>query len=323
MTLFCSRLNHVDPGQLVNVSQASVTVPVEGGSISATGTTLGPVPPEWANDTAGISGCSGPMHVDASVPSHVTIVAPTAPGLDYAFSVEYGRTLTPAGVADGSSVTGFTIVSFILDVEEAEAPDSTPPTLEGMPSDLDLVTSDPAGAVLDYPMPTATDDRDPAPAVACAPAPGDLVPVGATTVTCTATDATGNQSTATFGAVVHLATVEWGDPVGDGAATALTLGRSLPLKARAFLDGEALSGPASFEVWGCGARAAGPERAAAASWQADAARWMVVLDTSGLAVGCHTVALVRDGSALGSFSLQLVDPPVDGPAKGPNPHRRR
>jgi hypothetical protein len=132
MTLFCSGLNHVDPGQVVNLSQAEVTVPVEGGSISATSTTVGPVPAGWAIDTAGRSGCSAPMHVDSSIPSHVTIVAPTTPGLDYGFSISYGRTLTPAGVSDGSSVLRFTIVSFSLDVEDL---DSTPPTLVGMPAD--------------------------------------------------------------------------------------------------------------------------------------------------------------------------------------------
>jgi hypothetical protein len=156
---------------VVNIWQASVTVPLAGGSISATGTTVGPVPSTWANDTTGAQGCSGPMQVDASVPSHVTIVAPPTPGIDYAFSVSFGRTLTPAGVSDGSSVSGLTIVTFVLDVEDA---DTTPPTLSDMPGTIELVTADAAGAVLDYPLPTATDDRDPLPVVACAPAPGDL-----------------------------------------------------------------------------------------------------------------------------------------------------
>jgi hypothetical protein len=311
MTLFCSGLRHVDPGQVVNLSQSEVTVPVEGGSITATSTTVGPVPATWANDTAGVSGCSGPMHVDASLPSHVTIVAPTTPGLDYGFSVSYGRTLTPAGVSDGSSVTGFTIVSFSLDVEDL---DSTPPTLVGMPAAMDLVTADPAGTVLDYALPTATDDVDPAPTVACDPAPGAHILLGVTTVTCTATDASGNSASATFEVVVHLGSVEWGDPVGDQSELTVSLGRSLPLKARAWLDTLPLAGPASFEVWGCAARSAGPVLTSAATWQADAGRWMTVLDTSALAVGCHTVALVRDGTALGSFSLQVVDPPVVGPA---------
>ena len=327
LTLFCAGTRHVDPGQLVDVWQADVTVPVEGGSIVATRTTLGPVPPEWANDAAGAAGCSGAMSVDASVPSQVTIVAPMTPGLDYGFSVNYGRTLAPAGVSDASSINGFTVVTFILDVEEAGIADTTPPVIEGMPGDQDLVTTDPAGTVLAYELPTATDDRDPAPVLACDPAPGALVPVGLTTVTCTATDATGNATAATFGVVVHLATLEWGDPVGFGPLT-VSLGRSVPVKARAWLDGAALLGPATLEVASCGeGAAAGPERVVEAAWQLDAERWMAVLDTSGLAVGCHNVALVRDGTSLGSFMLQVVDPPAEPPAagqaKGPAPRPRR
>jgi hypothetical protein len=155
---------------------------------------------------------------------------------------------------------------------------------------------------------------DPAPTVACDPAPGAHILLGVTTVTCTATDASGNSASASFEVVVHIGSVEWGDPVGHQPELTVSLGRSLPLKARAWQDTLPLAGPASFEVLSCAARSAGPVLTAAAAWQADAGRWMTVLDTSALAVGCHTVALVRDGTALGSFSLQVVDPPVAGPA---------
>ncbi|HEX5590895.1 MAG TPA: HYR domain-containing protein [Candidatus Limnocylindrales bacterium] len=306
MTLFCSGLRHVDPGQVVTLSQAGVTVPAAGGSVSATSTTVGPVPAGWANDTAGIAGCAGPMSIDSATPSVVTIVAPTTPGLDYLFSVTYGRTLTPVGVSDGSSVTGFTIVTFSLDVEDA---DTTAPVLAGMPGDLALVTSDPGGVVLDYPLPTATDDRDPAPTVVCDPAPGEVASVGTTFVVCTATDAAGNTSSASFTATVHLASVIWEAPIQAGGAS-VTRGRSLPVKARAELDGVPLRGPASLEVWSCAARSTGPVHTAATDWQTDPERWMAVLDTSGLAVGCHVVTLVRDGLALGSFGLDVVEPPV-------------
>lgn len=320
MVLTCNGLRHVDPGQVVEVWQAEVTEPALGGSIGATSTTVGPVPPAWANDTAGIAGCSSPMQVTSAEPSHVTIVAPAVPGLDYELSVTYGRTLSPAGVADGSSVTGFTIVTFRLDVVDA---DTTPPTLVGLPGDLDLVTGDSAGAVLDYAPPTATDDQDPAPAVACDPAPGAVIPVGMTTVTCTATDASGNTASAAFDAVVRLMTVSWEDPVGDAAAVTVTRGRSLPVKARAWFDGLPLDGAAGLEIWGCAARSTGPERTADATWQADAGRWMTVLDTTGLGVGCHVVALVRGGSTLGSFALEVIDPPAAGSAGTPGPRRLR
>jgi hypothetical protein len=260
------------------------------------------------------------MAVTSAEPSHVTIVAPTTPGLDYLFSVTYSKVLTPGGVTDGTSVSGLTIVTFSLNVAD---PDTTPPTIVGLPGDMDLVTTDPAGAVLDYLLPTATDDRDPAPTVTCDPAPGDVAQVGATTVTCTATDATGNAASGSFSVVVRLATVVWEDPVGVDGAMTVTRGRSVPVKAQAWLDGEPFAGPAGLEAWSCGARAAEPELTAAATWQADSERWMTVLDTSGLATGCHAVGLVVDGLTLGSFTLDVLDPPASSPAKGPAPHRRR
>lgn len=45
---------------------------------------------------------------------------------------------------------------------------------------------------------TATDDIDPSPIVSCTPQSGSGFPVGTTTVVCTATDASGNESTCSF-----------------------------------------------------------------------------------------------------------------------------
>jgi hypothetical protein len=313
LVLFCAGIRHVDPGQVVTVSQTGAVVPAAGGSISATSTTVGPVPAAWANDTAGISGCSGPMSVDSNGPSHVTIVAPSTPGQDYAFGLEFGRTYAPPGVTDSTSITGFTMITFFVDVAEEVEPDTTPPTLVDLPADMEVVTSDPAGALLDYAPPTATDDLDPAPGVVCDPPPGTVAPIGTTFVACTATDAAGNVSVGAFWVTVRLAVVAWEDPVHGSAVTA-NRGRTLPVKARASLDGVAVMGAGELEVWTCGAEAT-LERSVSAG-QSDAGRWMVGLDTSGLAVGCHTVALVVDGATLGAFSLDLVDPPAAGGTKG-------
>jgi hypothetical protein len=314
-TLVCAGLRHADAGQTLTVSPSATTVPLEGGSISATDGAIGPVPESWVNDAAGIIGCPSAMTLPASAPSHVTIVAPGAPGNDYAFTILYAKALAPAGVADLSSVSGATGITFVLDVIEADD-DTTPPTLSGVPADLDLVTADPAGAVLDYPLPTATDDRDPAPVVACDPAPGTLIPPGTTTVTCTATDASGNGATATFRAVVHLATVAWESPVPLAGTLTVTRGRSLPVKARAWFDGADRDGVAGLVITSCDpsvAAATGTERTVAMERQAEAGRWMTVLDTTGLAAGCHRVGLAVDGSLAGSFMLTIVDPPASTP----------
>lgn len=235
------------------------------------------------------------------------IVAPPVAGLDYTFLVEYGSSLSPAGVSDGSSVTGPTAVAFVVDVEDGVA-DSVPPTFTSAPADLDLATADPAGAVVEYELPSATDAVDPAPMVGCEPAPGSLFPIGLTTVTCTATDASGNQVAETFTVTVHLAVVAWDEPV-LATGTSATSGRSLPIKVRAWLDGSAVGGDATLVVTTCDPGVFHDATSIDAVWQLDAERWMAVLDTTGLAAGCQRVQLVVDGRVLGSFDLTIITPP--------------
>jgi hypothetical protein len=61
---------------------------------------------------------------------------------------------------------------------------------------LDLNGS-PPGEIVSFSV-TATDCRDPAPSVVCVPLSGSFFPRGTTLVTCTAADASGNQSTCQF-----------------------------------------------------------------------------------------------------------------------------
>jgi len=82
--------------------------------------------------------------------------------------------------------------------------DDTAPVLAGTPANF----SQPAdagsclGAVVSWTDPTATDNCDPSPTVVCSPASGSFFPVGVTTVTCTATDECGNESSETFDVTV-------------------------------------------------------------------------------------------------------------------------
>ncbi len=108
-------------------------------------------------------------------------------------------------------------------------PDTTAPTF-GPIEDVAAETTDPGGAAVTYPLPTATDTQDPAPVVTCAPPSGSLFGIGSTTVNCTARDANGNTSTASF--VVTLAWIDEDDgDVGGDVPPTLSL---------------ALSGAASF-----------------------------------------------------------------------------
>src|SRR5262249_35766174 len=59
------------------------------------------------------------------------------------------------------------------------------------------------GATVGYTKPAATDDYDPSPDVSCSPASGVAFPLGPTSVSCTATDASGNTSTTSFTVTVR------------------------------------------------------------------------------------------------------------------------
>ena len=80
-------------------------------------------------------------------------------------------------------------------------PDITPPVLV-LPEDLIVEATGPSGALVNYTV-TATDNFDPDPTVVCTPLSGSMFSLGTTTVTCTATDATGNSSSNTFDVTVQ------------------------------------------------------------------------------------------------------------------------
>lgn len=80
--------------------------------------------------------------------------------------------------------------------------DTVDPVISGAVNRM-VPTASPDGAVVDYGV-TATDDEDPSPVVACDPMNNSLLPLGVTPVSCTATDATGNQAQASFTVTVEL-----------------------------------------------------------------------------------------------------------------------
>ena len=72
--------------------------------------------------------------------------------------------------------------------------DTTAPVI-AVSADVTAPAESGAGAHVSYTAPAATDAVDPSVAVTCSPASGSLFPLGPTTVTCSATDAAGNQAT--------------------------------------------------------------------------------------------------------------------------------
>ena len=81
--------------------------------------------------------------------------------------------------------------------------DTTAPVF-GPVSNVNEAASSFDGATVVYTPPTATDNLDPIVPVLCLPASGTSFPIGATTVSCTATDVAGNAATTSFVVTVTL-----------------------------------------------------------------------------------------------------------------------
>ncbi len=81
--------------------------------------------------------------------------------------------------------------------------DTTAPTIACPPAVFAVDSlSGPPGEAVTFPV-AACDDLDPAPVIQCDPAPGSFFPRGTTLVTCTAMDASGNQSVCEFPVIVQ------------------------------------------------------------------------------------------------------------------------
>jgi hypothetical protein len=210
---------------------------------------------------------------------------------DGALGLARGRHLAVA-LADGGVLVAGGLSQCCSAGRSAEllaAPDRTPPVLT-VPADFAVDATSPAGAVVTYTV-TATDDTDPHPSVACAPASGSVFPIdtpgGATQVACTATDAAGNTASAGFSVHVRGAGEQLDRLIATVDGYDLTrLGTSLQDKLR-----EVAASLGAGDVDGtCGALAAfGRQVAAQAGKALDAAQAGEVTDAAlriGAVAGC-------------------------------------
>ena len=104
-------------------------------------------------------------------------------------------TLTVMDIAGASSTCTATVTVV----------DTIAPSIVTCPADITVECTSPDGASVTFADPTVVDLCDPAPAVNCSPASGSTFPIGTTTVTCTATDASNNSSNCTFSVTVVTA----------------------------------------------------------------------------------------------------------------------
>jgi hypothetical protein len=112
-------------------------------------------------------------------------------------------------------------------------PDMTPPTVT-CPGDI-TVCATPAGAAVSFTA-TATDMCDPSPTVTCNPPSGSTFLPGMTPVTCTATDASGNNAVCSFTVTVTVGGGQIpGDANQDGAINIADAIRILQIKFFSFM----------------------------------------------------------------------------------------
>ena len=197
--------------------------------------------------------------------------------------------------------------------------DTTAPVLSGIPNDTSVTTSNPDGAPVSWPPPSATDAVSGGVPVTCSPRSGSTFPVGTTTVRCTASDEAGNAASATFRVTVTLQqkttdyVVQWGEPITNGTLVA-NQGRTIPLKLRLFVDGvERTTGTAVLSVVPCGGGSA-----LVVPLTFGGGRWTGHLDTSSMNPGCYVATAMIDGDVAGSFTIDLrgADPsPSSKPKK--------
>lgn len=105
-------------------------------------------------------------------------------------------------LADNDYLWGYYDESGSLTVTVVEGvvtpPDTTPPIVTSVSNIPQVEATSPAGAVVTYVAPTATDDVDGSVPVTCVLPSGSTFAIGLSTVVCTATDAHGNSASTSF-----------------------------------------------------------------------------------------------------------------------------
>jgi HYR domain len=114
-----------------------------------------------------------------------------------------------------------------------------------VPTGLVVDAESPAGAQVAYTA-SGEDALDPRPSAACEPASGSVFEVGTTLVSCVATDAAGNEQSASFTVHVEGAAEQLADLGGTVVAAGLAHGLETALVAKLDPNGDACPHVAAF-----------------------------------------------------------------------------
>lgn len=171
-----------------------------------------------ATSAAGGSGAftaSAVDRVDGPTSAHCDYLSPS--------TFPIGTTTVTCTSTDSAGNIGSGTLTFVVRDTKAPVLSNVPPAISK------IIAPTSVGSVVTYTPPTATDIADPSPIVVCAPVSGSTFSVGVTTVTCTAADASGNSSKASFTVTIALDRA----PVATGTNVTTTLNApiAIPLTA--------------------------------------------------------------------------------------------
>lgn len=164
-------------------------------SLTATGATCDGTPPTLNLPAPITSEATGPAGAVVSYAATATDANPASPAVSCVpasgstFAIATTAVNCSATDSAGNTANG----SFTVTVR-----DTTGPAIAGTPGAQSAEASGPAGAVVSYSDPTATDLVDGVRPVACLPPSGSTFTLGTTTVTCSASDSRSNTTSTTF-----------------------------------------------------------------------------------------------------------------------------
>ena len=234
-----------------------------------------------------------------------------APGSVFPIGVT-SVTCTASDASGNQATTTFTVT----------VQDTTAPALADLP-DLSGEQASAAGTAITFATPTATDAADPAPSVVCVPASGTVFPLGVTTVTCTATDAAGNQSSSSFSVTIEDTTPPSLSPTSDQTVEATSPnGATVTFPAPTASDvcdasPSVVCAPASGTVFPLGVTTVTCTASDASGNQAVSTFTVSVADTTAPSLGQPADVVVEQANAAGTpvvFATPAVSDAVD-----PNP----
>jgi hypothetical protein len=304
--LECKLSSHLTAGATLAVDETSRQIP-DGTTLDVTaGQVI--VPADWP---APGGFCTGNEGAAVVTPAHLALTAPMSPGVGYSYSVFFG-------LPEGETITNMIAVTIYLDVVVPNPPpDTTAPAIHGLPADIETSTATTSAAVT-WQDPSATDDTDPNPTVGCVPASGSSFNLGTTTVTCTATDASDNSSTASFKVTVTQAQPAlvgtWGRPLSDAVPSLVGhTGRTIPLKLDVTAAGQR-KGPGQISapvllaqgLSRCAANADTTSMLPGGTFSWQNGQWQLSFDTTGFGSGCVRLVARVDGTTAATSVIQLV-----------------